>query len=194
MNKSESKYFNTAIKMDDAFLELLEKKDFEFITVKEICEKAGVNRSTFYLHYETLDDLLTECNEYIVNKFIHSLGKDQLTRHDLRSKPVEELDFVTPEYLLPWLDFIKKNKRLFSTYLNKFSILTGQRNNKLLFKNVFDPILERYHVKQSDKPYMMLFYTEGIMAIAKLWVLNDCKEEPAQICKIIINCVTHEQT
>ena len=47
MNKSESKYFNTAIRMDKAFLELLEKKDFAFITVKEICKSAGVNRSTF---------------------------------------------------------------------------------------------------------------------------------------------------
>ena len=36
MNKNESKYFNTAIKMDQAFLELLEKKDFAYITVKEI--------------------------------------------------------------------------------------------------------------------------------------------------------------
>lgn len=45
MNKNESKYFNTAVKMDKAFLALLEKKDFAYITVKEICEKAGVNRS-----------------------------------------------------------------------------------------------------------------------------------------------------
>ena len=37
MNKNESKYFNTAINMDQAFLELLEKKDFSYITVKEIC-------------------------------------------------------------------------------------------------------------------------------------------------------------
>ena len=44
MNKSESKYFHTAEKMDQAFLELLEKKDFAYITVKEICEKAGVHR------------------------------------------------------------------------------------------------------------------------------------------------------
>lgn len=51
MNKSESRYFSTAVKMDRAFLELLDKKDLPFITVKEICEKAGVNRSTFYLHY-----------------------------------------------------------------------------------------------------------------------------------------------
>ena len=50
MNKNESKYFNTAIKMDQSFLELLEKKDFTYITVKEICHEADVNRSTFYLH------------------------------------------------------------------------------------------------------------------------------------------------
>ena len=34
MNKNESKYFNTALKMDEALLTLLEKKDFDFITVK----------------------------------------------------------------------------------------------------------------------------------------------------------------
>ena len=47
MNKSESKYFNTAEKMDRALLTLLEKKDLPYITVKEICAEAGVNRSTF---------------------------------------------------------------------------------------------------------------------------------------------------
>ena len=43
MNKSESRYFATAARMDEAFLTLLAKKDFEYITVKEICEVAGVN-------------------------------------------------------------------------------------------------------------------------------------------------------
>ena len=60
MNKSESKYFATAARMDEAFLALLDKKNFAYITVKEICEAAGVNRSTFYLHYETMADLLSE--------------------------------------------------------------------------------------------------------------------------------------
>lgn len=43
MNKSESKYFATAAKMDEAFLKVLEKKDFAYITVKEICAAAGGN-------------------------------------------------------------------------------------------------------------------------------------------------------
>lgn len=66
MNRSESRYFATAARMDEAFLTLLAKKDFEYSilqskkSVKEICEVAGVNRSTFYLHYETMSDLFSE--------------------------------------------------------------------------------------------------------------------------------------
>ena len=100
MNKNESKYFNTAIKMDQAFLELLEKKDFAYITVKEICHEAGVNRSTFYLHYETLDDLLKESVEYMNRHFLEHMGQDSLY-------------LITPKYLKPYLSYIKRNKRLF---------------------------------------------------------------------------------
>ena len=70
MNRSESKYFSTAVKMDEAFLALLEKKDFAYITVKEICAAAGVNRSTFYLHYETINDLLSDSASYINQQFL----------------------------------------------------------------------------------------------------------------------------
>ena len=69
MKKSESRYFNTALRMDQALLKLLEQKDMEYITVKEICEAAGVNRSTFYLHYETIDDLLAESVQYMNQHF-----------------------------------------------------------------------------------------------------------------------------
>ena len=62
--------------MDEAFLELLEEKDFAYITVKEICEKAGVNRSTFYLHYETVNDLLAESARYIIDKLIANIPQD----------------------------------------------------------------------------------------------------------------------
>ena len=70
MNKNESKYFNTAVKMDKALISLLEKKDFEYISIKEICEVAGVNRSTFYLHYENTTDLLNETTKYILDSFL----------------------------------------------------------------------------------------------------------------------------
>ena len=77
MNKSESKYFATAAKMDEAFLQLLEKKDFAYITVKEICASAGVNRSTFYLHYETTSDLLAESVRYMNQQFMDYMAQDK---------------------------------------------------------------------------------------------------------------------
>lgn len=43
---SDSRYFQTAEKMDQALMELLSRKDLQFITVKEICAEAGANRST----------------------------------------------------------------------------------------------------------------------------------------------------
>lgn len=70
MNKSESKYFNTALRMDEALLSLLEEKDLEYITVKELCSRAGVNRSTFYLHYETISDLVDEAMEGVNKRFL----------------------------------------------------------------------------------------------------------------------------
>lgn len=65
MNKSESKYFNTALRFNKALLALLERKEFSYITIREICQEAGVNRSTFYLHYENTADLLKETTQYV---------------------------------------------------------------------------------------------------------------------------------
>ena len=105
MNKSESKYFNTAVRMDEAFLKLLEKKDFEYITVKEICEEAGVNRSTFYLHYETLSDLLAECIRHLNQQFLAYMESDEYgVAAKLKTDcPLDELYLVTPKYLGPYL-------------------------------------------------------------------------------------------
>ena len=70
MNKSESKYFNTALRLDEALIALLENKDLQYITVTETCHKAGVNRPTFYLHYETIADLVNDTLEMINRRFL----------------------------------------------------------------------------------------------------------------------------
>ena len=76
MNKAESKYFNTAVRFDKALLSLLEKKPFEYVTISELCEEAGVNRSTFYLHYENTSDLLRETIQYVIDDFCASFPEN----------------------------------------------------------------------------------------------------------------------
>lgn len=189
-SKSESRYFATAARMDDAFLALLEKKDFAYITVKEICAAAGVNRSTFYLHYETLGDLLAEAVERMVGQFVEYMEKDpgkEIAR--LRTCPREELYLVTPEYLVPYLNYVKENQRLFSTKLRNAGTLGLGASYQDLLKHVIGPILDRFGVAEKDRPYLMAFYMKGLMAIVEQWLADGCGDSIEHVMSMIQTCV-----
>lgn len=186
MNKSESKYFNTAVKMDEALLSLLEKKDFSYITVKEICAAAGVNRSTFYLHYETMSDLLSECTQYMNERFLSYMQHDSgtfLTK--LPDCPLQELYLITPEYLTPYLSYIKANQRLFRTGLEHAVTLGLDNSYAELLRHVITPILDRYGVPESDRPYLMAFYLHGFMAIITQWLKDGCTDSIAHLVALM---------
>ncbi|MBE6535055.1 MAG: TetR/AcrR family transcriptional regulator [Ruminococcaceae bacterium] len=190
MNKNESKYFNTAIKMDEALLSLLEKKDFTYITVKEICEVAGVNRSTFYLHYENTADLLKETTRYILDKHFSYYGiekKDMVGR--LESCDRKELIFVTHEYLNPYLTFIKDNRRIFKLAIKQFQVMNMDEVYGKMFKYIFEPILVRFEVSEKERPYVIKFYLTGVFAIVMDWIENDCNDDMDFIIKVINDCV-----
>lgn len=190
MNKSESKYFNTAIKMDKAFLQLLEKKDFEYISIKEICEKAGVNRSTFYLHYDNISDLLSESIRFMNEQFLsyfQSENVEIITK--LKSCPMKELILVEPKYLLPYLTYIKEHRRLFQTAVSKAVSMSLEETYQRMFRHVFNPIMERFNFPVSERSYVMAFYINGIIAVIMEWVKDDCCDTIEQITDIIIKCV-----
>lgn len=190
MNRSESKYFATATRMDEAFLELLEKKDFTYITVKEICEKAGVNRSTFYLHYETVSDLLAESARYIITQFVEAMPHDTAEfMSQIQTRPLEELYLITPEYLTPYLNYIKKHRRIFRTTLEQTSVLGMNDAYLSLNRHVFMPILNRYQVPLSNQKYMMPFYINGIMGIVNEWLKEDCEDSIERIISVIQVCI-----
>lgn len=190
MNKSESKYFNTAIRMDKAFLELLEKKDFAFITVKEICESAGVNRSTFYLHYETIEDLLSESTEFIYKQFVPHMNEEP---SDFISKidtcHLDELYLITPNYMTPYLEYVKEHRRLFRTVTEKADTFRLDLTYTKMFYHIFEPILKRFGVPESDRKYLMTFYIHGLNAIITEWLKSDCKDSIEYIISVMNKCI-----
>lgn len=185
MNKSESKYFNTAVKMDKAFLDLLAEKDFEYITVKDICKRAGVNRSTFYLHYETVADLLDESVAYMSNGFLKYFSENDIGSK-INNSPLDELMFIKPDYIIPYLSYIKDNKKLFQTAVLHSGTLQLDKNYKKLFECVFSPILMRFDVPENEWHYTMAFYINGIIALVMEWLKKDCRESIEDIADIII--------
>ena len=74
-----------------AFEELICEKDYEKITVKELCDKARINKKTFYHYYETLDSLLAEMKMEMSTEYIERIKNYVLP---------EELDKVNREFFL----------------------------------------------------------------------------------------------
>ena len=56
--------------LKQALIELLQKKDMDRISIKELCETAGINRSTFYTYYDTQHELLEEIEDDILKELI----------------------------------------------------------------------------------------------------------------------------
>ncbi|MBR3967149.1 MAG: TetR/AcrR family transcriptional regulator [Clostridia bacterium] len=190
MNKNESKYFNTAIKMDEALITLLEKKDFEYITIKEICAAAGVNRSTFYLHYETIGDLLNETTRYLLDVFLSYFTADtQSVALNLKDCELDELMFICDKYLTPYFTYIKDHKEVFKVALSQNKILGFEDVYKRMFENIFNPILERFHYPSDIRQYVMMYYLNGINAIIVEWLKNGCDKSIDEISKIIAICI-----
>ena len=194
MNKNESKYFNTAIKMDEALITLLEKKDFEYISIKEICDTAGVNRSTFYLHYENTSDLLKETTRYIIDKHLayYEINRKRISLQFETCKR-EELLFITDEYLEPYLTFIKDNQRLFKISIKQFNSLSMNEVYSKMFDHIFSPILERFHVSEKERAYVMKFYLTGVFAIVMEWLDKNCSDDMKTVIKVITDCVMGER-
>ena len=190
MNKSESKYYNTALLMNEALVKLLNKKEYEYITVKEICEKAGVNRSTFYLHYETIDDLLLESIENQNKQFASYFTE---TANEFISKinncKVDELFLITPQYLTPYLKYIKENKTIHQVAVKHIYVMNSIKKYESLNKYIFIPIFKRFGINERLGKYIISFYLNGITAIINEWIKSDCKEDIEVIQDVIISCV-----
>lgn len=190
MNKSESKYFNTAVRFNKALLSLLEKKAFEYISISEICEKAGVNRSTFYLHYENTSDLLRETTAYVLDNFSSYFSVDiKSISTKFSNCDLQDLKFVNEKYLYPYLLFIKENQRVFSAVLSQPAAFDSKAIFQRLFDNIFKPILDRFHYPSEEQNYVMMFYLNGITAIIIEWLKDDCQKSIEDIAGIIRICI-----
>ena len=191
MDRSQSKYFHTAAQMDEALIALLNEKDFEYITVKEICQKAGVNRSTFYLHYENTRDLLEETVRYLIDRFrsYFPMEEDLRVHSRFQDCTLEELNYISEDYLIPYLTYIQENRKVFTIALAHARNFEFEAIYKKMYRHIFQPILERFRFPASEQPYVMAFYLNGVTAIVAQWVQNDCHEPIETICGILKKCI-----
>ena len=90
----------------NAVLDLMVEKDTSKITVLELCKRADINKSTFYLHYKSMDDCLQNCFQIIMNGIINISKK--IDYNEIKHNPQPAVDRL--------LDEVEKNIE----YLSKF--------------------------------------------------------------------------
>ena len=76
--KHDLRYIKTEKAIRKTFHELLQEKEISRITVKELTERAEINKTTFYAHYETLPDLVNTLEAENIDYIINNLDQVQL--------------------------------------------------------------------------------------------------------------------
>lgn len=142
------------------------------------------------MHYETIGDLLEECARHIINRFTEFMPYDTKEfLEKLKNRPLEELCLVTPEYLIPYLNYIKENRCVFKVTVEQFSVLRMDDAYNGLKHLILTPILERFCVSPEKQKYMIPFYINGLIAIIDEWLKDDCRDPVEQVISVMQICI-----
>ncbi len=139
----------------EALIELMEDHEFSKITISEVCERADINRSTFYSHYRDTRDVLTDAEDDIIARLPKVDNSEENIRDAIKSV----------------LSFIKENSEL-------ISIMVVKRKDDSFMQKLLSNVLARYEHLSKIKDEVMTrmaytFCTSGIMGIIKVWIESD---------------------
>ncbi|MCD8048206.1 MAG: TetR family transcriptional regulator C-terminal domain-containing protein [Clostridia bacterium] len=163
----------TKMLLKESLLELMAKKPISKITIKEICDSADLNRTTFYSHYADQFALLEEIENDAIEKTDAFLA--QIGDNENRLSIFEE--FFT---------YIKSDVKVFSVLLR-----TDIDNTfKLRFVEVCIAHLSKYdyheNLSDNDKDYIYRFIFMGALSVLEKWIENDFDKSPRQMSELIL--------
>mgnify|MGYP002618908079 CR=1 FL=1 len=107
----------------------------------------------------------------------------------LEDRPLDELYLITPEYLTPYLTYIREHRRVFRATVEQASALRMYDAYAALNRHVLTPILNRFGVPSDDQKYVMQFHISGLMAIINEWLKGDCADSIEHIISVMQLCI-----
>ena len=149
------------------FEQMMCEMDYRDITVKELCERALINKKTFYRYYETMDFLLAEFQENMMSDYLARVGGLHIP---------EDLEAITREFFA----FAQERGEVFER-------ITCAGSHDALQRQMTDRVMARHDGEAPTDPersLLMAFVTEATLAIYRQWV-EDGKRVPAErVCAI----------
>lgn len=165
MNMSNNNKRKASVeKIEKIFLQLIQKKNIEEISVSNICEIIGLNRSTFYSNYTDIYDLAEKVKQQMEVEF---------AQFQLSNNAKQDYNGY-----LNMFKYIKDNQIFFKTYFK--------------LEEISKNIPTQYHIELAEKyydnkfiDYHIEFFRAGLNAVIKKWLNGGCKETPEEINNII---------
>ena len=170
--KNNSRYKESSEKIETAFLTLILNNKYEDITISKVCKQANINRSTFYCHYDDINDLIIK----IEAKF--AKGTANIFNYGERQ---------THEAFVELFNFVKQNKYFYKAFLNIPYQTLAETNTKLeVLKNIGNTSnIDR--TKSIGIYYRASFFGAGLKEMCRLWLERDCIESPEEMAKLLID-------
>lgn len=166
----------------NGLLKLMETRDVYDITVKEICDASGINRSTFYRHYnnqmELLDEIIDEIFGLIaeVNQRATSNTKDSLL------------------YIQEALMFFYVHREYDSILLSKY--FTAETYYKMLeqvMKAGYVSLPGNEKMNPVDLNYTIRFLCYGSYSVMREWIARNRAESPEKIAQMMLRLCMNSQ-
>ena len=157
--------------LKDALIRMLKEKDIYHISVRELCERADVNRTTFYKYYGSQFDLLNEMENDLLD-FIN-----RAIRH--YEADYEKIMIAAVRYMEENIDFIRiivNNND--SNLPRKLFAMDGIRESLLRRVTRFQ--------SEEEKEYFYSFLTYGAYRMICVWANKEERESPTLLAKMLI--------
>ena len=174
MNSFDARVRYTRMVIENSFLELLKSKPLPKITVTEVCQKAGINRATFYKHYLDIPDLFEKMEEQLFDQ-IRQMFRDKAS--NMESMMLDMMNYTRQEG-------------------NRFFILGSDYGDPHLMTKTFQicyemayPLLET-NLPQMDASRLKMLYhfvSQGSGGVLTCWIRNGMKESPKEIIDLIMH-------
>ena len=177
MNQKNNQRFQETDRLIRAyFLRALEEKEISKISVREICEAVGINRSSFYLHYQDVYALLETMCQEVGKELFEEFGK---------AAEISQTYF-SDLYLLTLLEHVRKHYKLYRAYIANVGMTQIEQGYRVLFEDVFKPYFKRLGMTSEHRmEYHFVYVKAGFFAVLGKWLQYDCEETPEELAQII---------
>jgi AcrR family transcriptional regulator len=162
----------------EALLEMLKTRKIKKISIRELCQVAGINRTTFYNHYGSQYDVLNEIAETYIQNTSFAVINDIAT-----SKSIEECLTQVLQYMKDHLEFAK-----LVLVQDNYDLITHITISLPQFDQMVIEHLPE-DLELDDKKAIASFVQHGTVRLLKEWIFSDCLKPPEEEAKLILYIV-----